>query len=180
MIGDFFNNMRLQRRFLFLLVVLFLAGCKPSNGVSNNGEKRIYRLFLQVEDGDTVIYRGVYMRFLGVDTPEIRNPDVGIYTDQPYGRKAREFTRRELKRAKRVTYIADGYDRYGRLLVHIFVDGYPLSLKIVEAGLGYETVSVFGDNGFPVIAKKIIDAGKLHGKLPFQNPYIWRKINQKK
>jgi hypothetical protein len=71
--------------------------------------------------------------------------------------------------------MADGYDMYDRLLVHVFVDGYPLSLKIVEAGLGYETVSVFGDNGFPEIAELILKSAKLHPDLPFENPYEWRK-----
>jgi micrococcal nuclease len=138
----------------------------------------MYRLFLEVEDGDTIVYRGIHMRFLGVDTPEIQNIELGFYRDQPYGREAKNFTRAQLRRAKKVTYSADGYDRYGRLLVHVFVDDVPLSLKIVEAGLGYETVSVYGDNGFPVIAKKILTASRLHPDLPFENPYLWRRKNR--
>jgi len=113
---------------------------------------------------------GIQMRFLGVYTPEIRNPEHGLYSDQPYGREAKKFTHMEIKRAKRVTYRADGYDRYGRLLVHIFVDGYPFSLRIVEAKYGYETVSVYGDNGFPDMARRIVEASKLVGELLFENP----------
>ncbi len=120
------------------------------------------------------------MRFLGVDTPELRDPEIGFYKDQPYGRKAKEYTRVEIRKARLITYMADGYDRYNRLLVHVFVDGYPLSLKIIEAGLGYETVSVYGDNGFPEIADRILKAAKLHHDLPFENPYIWRQKNRKR
>ena len=149
-------------------------------GTENSKEKRLHRLFLEVEDGDTIFYRGVAMRFLGVDAPEVRDPDHGFYIDQPYGREAKEFTRMELRKAKAVTYVSDGLDYYGRLLVHIFVDGYPLSLKIVEAGLGYETVSVYGDNGFPDIARCILEASRLHPELPFENPYIWRKKHRAK
>jgi endonuclease YncB( thermonuclease family) len=138
----------------------------------------MHGLFLEVVDGDTVVYRKVTMRFLGVDTPEIRNPETGIYTDQRFGRRAKEFTRMELKGAKRVTYKSNGYDRYNRLLVHVFVDEYPLSLKIVEAGLGYETVSHYGDNGFPEIARRILLASKMHPELPFEEPYLWRRKNR--
>jgi endonuclease YncB( thermonuclease family) len=135
---------------------------------------RMSRLFLEVQDGDTVVYRRVPMRFLGVDSPEIKNPGLGFFEDQPYGRDAKEYTRAELRGAKRVTYSSSGYDIYGRLLVHVFVDGYPLSLKIVEAGLGYETVSFYGDNGFPEISAKILAAARANPDLPFEHPYLWR------
>jgi endonuclease YncB( thermonuclease family) len=88
------------------------------------------------------------------------------------------FTRVQLKKARVVTYIAAGEDRYGRLLVHFFVDGYPLSVRIVEEGYGYETVSAFGDNGFPEIARMIRRASLLHPDLPFENPYQWRVRNR--
>jgi micrococcal nuclease len=161
------------------VLVFFLCSCITKDVSEGKDERNINRLFIEVVDGDTVVYRGILMRFLGVDTPEIRNPEHGFYSDQPYGREAKNFTRMEIKQAKRVTYRADGYDRYGRLLVHIFVDGYPLSLKIVEAKYGYETVSVYGDNGFPDIARRIVEASKLAGEPPFENPYIWRRKNRR-
>ena len=156
---------------LMYLPLCFLLACGgegPSPGV------RMYRLFLEVEDGDTIFYRRVPMRFLGVDAPELKNPDLGFFEDQPYGRKAKEYTRGELRGAKRVTYLSDGNDIYGRLLVHVFVDGQPLSLKIVEAGLGCETVSFYGDNGFPEISGRILAAAMKNPDLPFENPYLWR------
>ena len=171
--------MKYVRIVTFVILAIILHSC-VSEDVSERREERIInRLFIEVVDGDTVVYKGQFMRFLGVDTPEIRNPEHGFYSDQPYGREAKNFTRMEIKRARRVTYRADGYDRYGRLLVHIFVDGYPLSLRIVEAKYGYETVSVYGDNGFPDIARRILEASKLAGELPFENPYIWRRKNKR-
>jgi len=167
--------------FSFILsFLLIFYGCTGDTPDQAGSEKRIFKLCLEVQDGDTVVYRGTHMRFLGVDTPELRNPEIGFYTDQAYGRKAKEYTRMEIRKARRVTYTGDGYDRYNRLLVHVFVDGYPLSLKIIEAGLGYETVSVYGDNGFPEIADRILKAAKLHHDLPFENPYIWRQKNRKR
>jgi endonuclease YncB( thermonuclease family) len=171
--------MKLLRLISVLVLIFILLSCVSEGASKKKEERTINRLFIEVVDGDTVVYKGQFMRFLGVDTPEIRNPEHGFYTDQPYGREAKNFTRMEIKKAKRVTYIADGYDRYGRLLVHIFVDGYPLSLRIIEEKYGYETVSVYGDNGFPDIALRIIDASKLAGKPPFENPYIWRRKNRR-
>ena len=172
-------KVRLVRYSTVIFLIFILFSCVSEDVTQRREERTINRLFIEVVDGDTVVYKGVHMRFLGVDTPEIRNPEHGFYWDQPYGREAKNFTRMEIKRAKRITYMADGYDRYGRLLVHIFVDGYPLSLRIVEEKYGYETVSVYGDNGFPDIARKIAEASKLAGELPFENPYIWRRKNKR-
>jgi hypothetical protein len=160
------------------LILFFALLYSPIMGEGTEGSKRMYRLFLEIEDGDTVVYLGNHMRFLGVDTPELRNPEVGFYLDQPYGREAKQFTRRSIREAKRVTYLVNGYDRYGRLLIHIYVDDYPLSVRIIEAGLGYETVSIYGDNGFPRIAEMIMKAAKLNPDLPFENPYLWRRKNR--
>jgi micrococcal nuclease len=140
--------------------------------------RRMLRLFIEIEDGDTVVYMGRHLRFLGVDTPEIRNPSLGFWKDQPYGPEAKEYTRRQIEEARRLTYVSDGEDRYGRLLVHLFVDGYPLSVRIIEAGLGYETVTAFGDNGFPEIAARILSAAELYPELPFEEPYLWRWKNR--
>jgi endonuclease YncB( thermonuclease family) len=175
MIGRLTGEMR-RIGLLACLALLFTLGCGPPGtprGV------RMHRLFLEVVDGDTVIYRRVTMRFLGVDTPELKNPELGFFEDQPCGREAKDFTRRELRSAKRVTCLRGGRDRYGRLLVHVFVDGYPLSLKIVEAGLGYETVSFYGDNGFPELAERILAAAGKHPELPFENPYLWRSKHRR-
>ena len=163
-----------------ILLCFFKVGYPDFKGdvYSSSGEIYINRMFLEIEDGDTVIYKGDYIRFLGVDTPEIKNSEVGIFEDQPYGREAKEFVRRQIMQAKRVTFIPVGVDRYGRTLAHLFVDGYPLSLKIVEYGYGYETITSFGDNGFPDIAERILNAAKLHKKLPFENPWLWRKRHQ--
>ncbi|MBN2322530.1 MAG: thermonuclease family protein [Spirochaetes bacterium] len=165
-------------RLIVLPLILLFVLAAGRRRETQTGEIRIRRLFLEVLDGDTVRYRGTPMRFLGVDTPELKNPAHGFYKDQPYGREAANFTRMEIKKAKVVTCRTDGRDVYDRLLVHLFVDGYPLSLLIVEAGMGYETVSAFGDGGFPEISERILEASRSAGCLPFENPYLWRRKNR--
>ena len=64
----------------FAAIIIFSAG----SASDQPGDKiMISRFFLEVVDGDTIIYKGTRMRFLGVDTPETKNPDNGFYRDQP-------------------------------------------------------------------------------------------------
>lgn len=177
--GYWSESMRKITLFLIIPFLIFIDGCDRDVSVEHWCKARMYKLFIEVNDGDTITYRGTVMRFLGVDAPELRNIEHGFYFDQPYGREAKEFVRRELRLARRITFASDGFDYYGRLLVHIFVDGYPLSARIIEEGLGYETVSVYGDNGFPEVSEIILRASKLHPSLPFDNPYIWRRKHRR-
>ena len=94
--------MRLLRFLMMLFFTLILCSCTENLPDKDSTETRIYRLFLEVEDGDTIVYKGIHMRFLGVDAPEVRNTEIGFYIDQPYGREAKKFTRMEIKKAKRL------------------------------------------------------------------------------
>jgi hypothetical protein len=58
------------------------------------------------------------------------------------------------------------------------VDGKLFAVKMIEKSLAYETVSVYGDNGFPDLAREIKRAAKKAGKPPFMEPYRWRRINR--
>jgi len=97
-----------------LLILLFIPVSHTVIAGDPSEEYTLRRLFLEIEDGDTVVYRGRRMRFLGVDTPEVKNPELGFWINQPYGLEAKEYTRRQIKQAKRVTFIGGGIDRYDR------------------------------------------------------------------
>ncbi|MFW6139424.1 MAG: hypothetical protein ACOC7U_09660, partial [Spirochaetota bacterium] len=78
--------MRLIRIFVIIVCTgAVTAGAAALRADQPEQARRMCRLFLEVEDGDTIVYMGRHMRFLGVDTPETRDPEVGIYIDQPYG-----------------------------------------------------------------------------------------------
>jgi endonuclease YncB( thermonuclease family) len=135
---------------------------------------------VQFGDGDTFLLNGDPIRILGIDTPEIKNPDVGIMEDQPYGPAAAESTRTLMTRAHTLEWIPDGKDYYGRRLAHVLVDGELLSVLLLEMGLAYENVSYFGDNGFPDLADRILKTSQAAPNPPFEQPYKWRKKHQKK
>ena len=90
-------------------------------------------------DGDTAWFivneEVVKVRFLGIDTPEIKHNDKEAYY---YGGDAKEFTCTKLKDAKEI-YLefdnnSDKYDKYKRLLAWVFVDDKNLSELLVENG----------------------------------------------
>jgi endonuclease YncB( thermonuclease family) len=130
---------------------------------------------MKIDDGDTFKARGVVIRILGLDTPEIKHPQHGFPQDQPFGRQAAAHAAALFDSAAVIEYVPSGLDRYGRTLAHVFVDGELFAVKMIEAGLAYETVSFYGDNGFPDLAGLILERAEKVGPPPFQNPYQWRK-----
>jgi endonuclease YncB( thermonuclease family) len=135
---------------------------------------------IQFDDGDTFYLDGRPVRVLGIDTPETKSPDVGIPFDQPFGPAAAESTRALVTRAGVVHVVYDGDDIYGRRLAHVFVDDELLGVRLIEMGLAYENVSHFGDNGFPDLADRILDAASRAPRPRFEEPYKWRRKNQAK
>jgi hypothetical protein len=144
------------------------------------GAHYLHKDRIEFDDGDTIVYGKIYVRILGIDTPETEHPEVGIYENQPYGPEASDSAEALISRARVAEYLFAGKDYYGRTLGHIFVDGELLGVKLIEMGLAYETVSHYGDNGFPDLAQRILDASLTAPKPAFQKPYLWRKKHQKK
>jgi len=171
---------------LVLLLSLVVHACRcggeypPGVEPTEKGAKYMTKDRIQFDDGDTIGYDGEYIRFLGVDTPEVIDSTVGIYENQPYGPQASESTRTWINRAKLVEYMPDGKDVYGRRLAHVLVDRELVGVRLIRCGLAYETITHYGDSGFPKQAKQILDAAAKAPKPKFQQPYYWRKKHQKK
>jgi endonuclease YncB( thermonuclease family) len=132
------------------------------------------------DDGDTFLLGKTPIRVLGIDTPEVTDPGVGIFEDQPFGRAAADSTRAMISRARVVELAYDGRDIYHRRLAHVFVDGELLAVKLLGYGLAYENVRHFGDNGFPDLADRIIRAADEGPKPAFEPPHQWRKKHQQR
>ncbi len=93
------------------------------NTIEKNG--LISAKLIDIADGDTikVIYRGeeVYVRLIGINTPESVNPDQSLNTVE--GEKASNYTKSILEGTKMVwlELDADPYDEYNRLLAYVWL-----------------------------------------------------------
>lgn len=92
--------------------------------------------FIDCVDGDTVKlkvnYKAESVRLLAIDTPEIgSDPDY-------YGKEASDYSCALVTGAKKIKVEldsnADKYDKYGRLLAWVFIDGQLLQAELVENG----------------------------------------------
>jgi len=136
---------------------------------------------LRVGDGDTVTILWEdgdleRVRILGIDTPETQNIKHNLPYNQPFGQKATGFGQGAFAAATEVELLrADMMDGYGRTLGYLFINGMNYSVMIVAAHLAAESVSHYGDNGFPAEAKAVLDAAEQAGPVPFEPPYQFRR-----
>ncbi|CAN5560390.1 hypothetical protein BH23ACI1_BH23ACI1_18030 [soil metagenome] len=135
---------------------------------------------LQVDDGDTVSIRWSdtdeeIVRILGIDAPETRHVEHNLPYAQPFGDEARAFALGAFAAAGRIELLrAATVDPFGRTLGYLFIDGRNYSTMIVRARLAAESITQFGDNGFPKEAAEVRDAAKAQGPLPFEPPHVFR------
>ncbi len=173
------------QRFLLILSFCCMLQCcvhegPPDYRPSRKGAKYLDRSRIVFDDGDTFLLDGKAIRILGIDTPEIVDSAVGIFENQPYGPEAAESTRALILRARVAEYLPNGKDVYDRRLAHVLLDGELLAVKLIRMGLAYENVSYFGDNGFPGLAREILEASLTSPKPKFRKPHLWRRKHQKK
>ncbi len=135
---------------------------------------------LQVDDGDTVTIRWSagdteIVRILGIDTPETRHDEHDIPYDQAFGRESRAFAHGVFAAARSVQILrASMTDPYARTLAYLFVDGRNYSVMAIDGRFAAESVTAFGDNGFPAEAAAVLAAAKAAGPVPFEPPHIYR------
>ena len=124
-----------------LLALVGAAGCSadqfvepPDSGAVSGpplpGDAR-QATVIRVVDGDTVELGGVgKSRLIGIDTPEVYG---GV---ECYGREASAYAKRQLEgRRVRYTVGRDDRDRYGRLLVYLWLeDGRSFNAMLVSRG----------------------------------------------
>ena len=176
-----------ERRILCTVLAALLvlaASCSPRQPHSyrpSYKRAKIVRLTdIRFDDGDTFDWKGKPIRVLGIDTPEIAHPDQGTFEDQPCGVAAAESTRAWMSRAQVLEIVVDGRDIYNRTLAHVFIDGELLACRLVRQGLAYETVSHYGDSGFPDLSQAILDTARSSPKPQFEPPYRWKQKHRPK
>lgn len=159
------------------------ATALPKSANRQAGDRRL-RLVdksrLHFDDGDTVDIAWddarESVRILGIDTPEVAHPEHKLPISQPWGERAAGFLEGCLARSTRVEVLDRGQkDPYGRTLGYLLLDQQNYSVLVLEAGLAAESVTHYGDNGFPEEAAACLAAAKRAGPLPFEAPHEWRK-----
>jgi endonuclease YncB( thermonuclease family) len=133
-----------------------------------------------IDDGDSITIRWdrrdtEVVRILGIDTPETRHLEHDIPYAQPFGEEARRFAQEAFADASTVELLrAATLDPYGRTLAYVFLDGRNYSVLVLGARLAIESVSHFGDNGFPEEAADVLAAAEAAGPVAFEPPHRYR------
>jgi endonuclease YncB( thermonuclease family) len=182
MLIKIFKNILNKKFFFTVILMLLLKSFCFANGIdiSKYDYNELDKSKIVFGDGDTIIYDSTTIRILGIDTPEVKNEAYGLMENQYLGKEASAFTRKAITNAKNVYCITYKKDYYGRTLAHIILDDELLGVMLIHAGLAYEDISVYGDNGFREFGDRIIKAWKETSKPNFMNPRIWRRKYQKR
>lgn len=135
-----FNN----RKKLFLIPILagvVIAGCgKGEDPAVDAPQFRPDRTALveYVIDGDTVIVEGgESIRFLGLDTPEIRKPTAEGWRgrDEPWGRDAANYLHQMIgDREVGLIYDGERTDMYGRTLAYLTIGDTLVNARLLSEG----------------------------------------------
>ncbi|MFN6978163.1 MAG: thermonuclease family protein [Gemmobacter sp.] len=118
------------------VLALPIAGGALTAGLSAKSGSGACRI-LSVIDGDTVTLwcpdtGAARARLTGFDAPEVFSP--GCRAEWQAGMAATLALRRMLWSASDIRVVRQGADRYGRILVAAFIDGEPLSRRMIAAG----------------------------------------------
>lgn len=124
---------RLPLLLALLAVLLGVAGPARDRGPGRGLEGPV----VGVVDGDTIQVRlgerVEKVRYIGVDTPELRHPTRG---EEPGGREAAAVNRALVDgRRVRLELDVQERDRYGRLLAYVWVDERMVNAELVRRGL---------------------------------------------
>jgi endonuclease YncB( thermonuclease family) len=135
---------------------------------------------VEVDDGDTVVIRwsdsdAEIVRILGIDTPETRHLAHNLPFAQSFGEEARAFAQGAFAATTQIELLrASTVDPFDRSLGYFFLNGRNYSVQVVSARLAAESITPFGDNGFPKEAAEVLAASQAAGPLPFEPPHQYR------
>ena len=134
--------LRLKRRPLWILAVALatLAAFSRADFHKQDGQEDRIVFIREVVDGDTVETRdGTRIRYIGIDTPEVRRRTQGgwVYDPQPYALEGTELNRSLVEgRNVRIELDEEQRDRFGRSLAYVFLeDGTFVNERLIRAGL---------------------------------------------
>lgn len=170
------------------LICLLLFYSSSANGADfhYDGKGPVYldKSKVIIQDGDTIEYDfnnnhkidrpDEIIRLIGFDAPELKQ--VWFNGDQePYATRAKYRLMSIINTSKQLYIKKCNYtDKYLRILAHLYADNVPVAVIAVRERWGYETVSRYGIQGFPVESEMIMKATR-NAKYPFEEPWVWRR-----
>jgi len=121
----------------------------------------------RVIDGDTIeLINGAMVRYLGVDTPEVRKKDGSgnwVYEPQPFALAAKEVNRNLVEgKEVRLEFDVEKRDKYNRLLAYCFVGDKFINAELLEEGLALLYTSPPNVKYTDLFVEKLRAARKLH------------------
>lgn len=178
------NNRFLQIIFVVLLAITIVGVIFWDKQKSIQAQLVTSDMF-KVIDGDTVYFNGKKARLLGFDTAELAFGGQGtglptrfIGNQDPWASEGRDKLQQLINSSEKLEVaFAKDDDKYNRSLIHIYTNGVPVGVLMIEAGLAYQTITRYGDNGFPEEAEMILKAASESEKPKFTNPHVWRRTH---
>ena len=121
---------------LYLLYQSFFSLEKTHKNVDFQRYKKVFinnKSLIYVIDGDTIKYKNITIRFLGIDAPEYKHKQKNYIIEKYnvknisclnlYGKIAREELIKLIKASSNITFLLDGKDKYGRQLGLVLING---------------------------------------------------------
>jgi micrococcal nuclease len=124
---------------VLLTACLLLPGCRPAPVKAVQAAKPVDEYIVaRVVDGDTVdLKNGKKVRYIGIDTPEVRKRIGGEwqYMPEPYAVEAKKFND-EMIRGKnvRLEFDAEKEDKYGRWLAYVYSGDKMVNAELLRRG----------------------------------------------
>ncbi|MBI3997283.1 MAG: thermonuclease family protein [Candidatus Omnitrophica bacterium] len=126
--------MRLSR-FRLPAAVLLLAACWLNCAQALPSQARVHR----VVDGDTIeLADGRLVRYIGIDTPEVRRKIAGrwVVEPEPFALAAMQENQRLVDgKTLRLEFDVQTHDRYGRLLAYVYVGDQMVNEALLREGM---------------------------------------------
>jgi micrococcal nuclease len=121
-----------------LLLIILLAGCtQPCAPTLKQTDYTNIRV-IDVVDGDTIrLANGKLLRYIGIDTPEIRlkKGNKFAYAPQPFALEAKKFnTKLLINKMIKIEFDVQKEDQYGRLLGYCFIGDTFINAQLVAEG----------------------------------------------
>jgi endonuclease YncB( thermonuclease family) len=91
---------------------------------------------LKVVDGDTIHLDGEKIRFIGIDTPELKQTCIKDGVKKPCGATAKKILINKIGN-NNIECIREGKDQYKRTLAECFVNNESLSSYLVKSGYAF-------------------------------------------